>query len=163
MAKNPLPFWMLGGIGIDEVWLAGPALVGALLEGGLRHGVDVRVSAPAVRLLTDDSAVTGVVVESGGIEHTVRAAKGVLLASGGYESSDAVADKYLDAPFGTQVSPRGHDGVAIQLADEVGADLTGMKDAWWMPGVQLPGEELEGAPLSRVFLGERVAAQHHGQ
>ena len=156
MAKNPLPFWMLGGIGIDEVWLAGPALVGALLEGGLRHGVDVRVSAPAVRLLTDDSAVTGVVIESGGIEHTVRTAKGVLLASGGYESSDAVADKYLDAPFGTQVSPRGHDGIAIQLADEVGADLTGMKDTWWMPGVQLPGEELEGAPLSRVFLGERA-------
>ena len=31
-----------------------------------------------------------------------------------------------------------------------------MEDAWWMPGVQLPGEELEGRPLSRVFLGERA-------
>lgn len=31
-----------------------------------------------------------------------------------------------------------------------------MDDAWWMPGVQLPGEELEGRPLSRVFLGERA-------
>jgi 3-oxosteroid 1-dehydrogenase len=36
MAKNPLPFWLLGGIGVDDVWLAGPALVGALLEGSLR-------------------------------------------------------------------------------------------------------------------------------
>lgn len=156
MAKNPLPFWMLGGIGIDEVWLAGPALVGALLEGSLRLGVDVRVSAPAVELVTDDSGVTGVVVEVGGVKHTVRASKGVLLASGGYESSDEVTKKYLDAPFGTQVSPRGHNGIAIQLAQEVGADLTGMDDAWWMPGVQLPGEELEGQPLSRVFLGERA-------
>ena len=39
MAKNPLPFWLLGGIGIDDVWLAGPALVGALLEACLRNGV----------------------------------------------------------------------------------------------------------------------------
>ncbi len=27
MAKNPLPFWLLGGMGIDEAWLAGPAFL----------------------------------------------------------------------------------------------------------------------------------------
>ena len=156
MAKNPLPFWMLGGMGIDEAWLAGPALVGALLEAGLRNGVDVRVGAPAVRLVTDDSGVRGLVVKSDGVEHTVRATKGVVLASGGFESSSELTTAHLDAPFGTQVSPAGHDGIAVQLAEEIGADLTGMQDAWWMPGVQLPGEELEGRPLSRVFLGERA-------
>ncbi len=156
MAKNPLPFWLLGGMGIDQAWLAGPALVGALLEAGLRNGVDVRVEAPAVRLITDDSGVRGVVVRADGTEHTVRAIGGVLLASGGFESSTELATAHLDAPFGVQVSPKGHDGIAVQLAEEVGADLTGMQDAWWMPGVQLPGEELEGRPLSRVFLGERA-------
>lgn len=156
MAKNPLPFWMLGGMGIDEAWLAGPALVGALLEAGLRNGVDVRVGAPAVRLVTHDSGVRGLVVKSDGVEHTVRATKGVVLASGGFESSSDLTTTHLDAPFGTQVSPAGHDGIAVQLAEEIGADLTGMQDAWWMPGVQLPGEELEGRPLSRVFLGERA-------
>ena len=156
MAKNPLPFWLLGGMGIDEAWLAGPALVGALLEAGLRNGVDVRVEAPAVRLVTDESGVRGIVVEVDGTEHTVRAARGVLLASGGFESSTELTTTHLEAPFGTQVSPAGHDGIAVQLAEEVGADLTGMQDAWWMPGVQLPGEELEGRPLSRVVLGERA-------
>lgn len=156
MAKNPLPFWMLGGMGIDEAWLAGPALVGALLEASLRNGVDVRVEAPAVRLVADDSGVRGLVVKSDGVEHTVRATKGVVLASGGFESSSELTTAHLDAPFGTQVSPAGHDGIAVQLAEEIGADLTGMQDAWWMPGVQLPGEELEGRPLSRVFLGERA-------
>ena len=143
-------------MGIDEAWLAGPALVGALLEAGLRNGVDVRVDAPAVRLVTDESGVHGIVVRAGETEHTVRATKGVLLASGGFESSAELSSEHLDAPFGVQVSPKGHDGIAVQLAEEVGADLTGMKDAWWMPGVQLPGEELEGRPLSRVFLGERA-------
>ncbi|MHA4854956.1 FAD-dependent oxidoreductase [Rhodococcus sp. MSC1_016] len=156
MAKNPLPFWLLGGIGIDDVWLAGPALVGALLEAGLRNGVDVRVETPATRLIMDGSGVHGIVVRSDGVEHTVRATRGVLLASGGFESSTDITTAYLDAPFGVQVSPKGHDGIAVQLAQEVGADLTGMEDAWWMPGVQLPGEELEGRPLARVFLGERA-------
>lgn len=156
MAKNPLPFWMLGGMGIDQAWLAGPALVGALLEAGLRNGVDVRVEAPAIRLVTDESGVRGVVVRVAGAEHTVRATQGVVLASGGFESSTELTTAHLDAPFGTQVSPAGHDGIAVQLAEDVRADLTGMEDAWWMPGVQLPGEELEGRPLSRVFLGERA-------
>ena len=86
----------------------------------------------------------------------MRATRGVLLASGGFESSTELTTTHLEAPFGVQVSPSGHDGIAVQLAEEVGADLTGMQDAWWMPGVQLPGEELEGRPLSRVFLGERA-------
>ncbi|MFC7359418.1 FAD-dependent oxidoreductase [Nocardioides astragali] len=156
MAKNPLPFWLLGGMGIDEAWLAGPALVGALLEAGLRNGVDVRVEAPAVRLVAQGAGVRGVVVRADGVDHTVRTTGGVLLASGGFESSADATSTYLDGPLGTQVSPAGHDGIAVQLAEEVGADLTGMQDAWWMPGVQLPGEELEGRPLSRVFLGERA-------
>ena len=156
MAKNPLPFWLLGGIGTDDVWLAGPALIGALLEAALRNGVDVRVETPATRLVTDESGVHGIVVQADGVEHTVRTTRGVLLASGGFESSPEITTTYLDAPFGVQVSPKGHDGIAVQLAQEVGADLTGMEDAWWMPGVQLPGEELEGRPLARVFLGERA-------
>ena len=155
MAKNPLPFWLLGGIGIDDVWLAGPALVGALLEAGLRNGVDVRVETPATQLVTDESGVRGIVVRADGVERTVRATRGVLLASGGFESSTEVSTTYLGAPLGVQVSPTGHDGIAVQLAQKLGADLTGMEDAWWMPGVQLPGEELEGRPLARVFLGER--------
>lgn len=157
MAKNPLPFWMLAGLDSDDVWMAGPALVGALLDASLRQGVDVRVEAPAVRLVTDGSrAVRGVVVRAGDTEHTVRATRGVLLTTGGYESNDDLTAKHLGAPFGVQVSPYGHDGIAVQLAEEIGADLTGMEDAWWMPGVLLPGEELEGKPLARVFLGERA-------
>lgn len=157
MAKNPLPFWMVGGLDPKDVWMAGPALIGALLDGSLRAGVDVRVQAPAVRLVTEDRAVRGVVVrDDAGNERTVRAARGVLLTTGGFETSDELTEKHLGGQFGVQVSPHGHDGIAVQLAEEIGAELTGMEDAWWMPGVLLPGEELEGRPLARVFLGERA-------
>lgn len=156
MAKNPLPFWMLAGLSPDDVWMAGPALIGALLDASLREGVDVRVEAPAVRLVTGEAGVSGVVVHADGEDRTIRATRGVLLTTGGYETNDKLVDEHLGEPFGVQVSPHGHDGIAVQLAEEIGAQLTGMEDAWWMPGVLLPGEELEGRPLARVFLGERA-------
>lgn len=155
MAKNPMPFWLLGGVSSDDVWIAGPALVGALLEANLRNGVDVRVSAPATGLLTEGSRVTGLTVEHEGKEHEVRTTRGVLIASGGFESAEDKTTRHLGAPMGTHVSPRGHNGIALQLSEEIGAELTSMDDAWWMPGVQLPGETLDGKPLSRLLLGER--------
>lgn len=155
MAKNPMPFWLLGGVSSDDVWIAGPALVGALLEANLRNGVDVRVSARATGLITEGNEVTGLTVEHEGKEHSVRTTRGVLIASGGFESSDEKATEYLGAPMGTHVSPRGHNGIAVQLSEDIGAELTSMEDAWWMPGVQVPGETLDGKPLSRLLLGER--------
>ena len=155
MAKNPMPFWALAGLKKESSWMAGPALVGALLEAALDAGVDVRVEAPAERLLVENGTVTGLVVSSGDGEHTVRATHGVIIASGGFETSDELAAEYLDGPLGTHVSPKGHKGIAVQLAEEVGAKLTSMNAAWWMPGVQLPGETLDGVPFARLLLGER--------
>jgi hypothetical protein len=97
---------------------------------GLRHGVDVRVEAPAVRLSPDEAGVRGVVVGVDGAEHTVRATQGVLLASGGFESSAELSTAHLDAPFGTQVCPAGHDGIAVQLAEDVHA----ASRVWKEPG-----------------------------
>lgn len=155
MAKNPMPFWALAGLKTDASWMAGPAMIGALLEAALVAGVEVRVQAPAERLLIENGAVTGLVISSGGTEHTVRAGNGVIIASGGFETSDELATEYLDGPLGTHASPKGHNGIAVQLAKEVDAELTTMDAAWWMPGVQIPGETLDGVPFARLLLGER--------
>ncbi|EFV91754.1 FAD-dependent oxidoreductase [Dietzia sp. E1] len=160
MAKNPMPFWALAGLKKEASWMAGPALVGALLEAALEAGVEVRVEAPAERLVIEDGAVAGLVVRDataadGTAEHTVRADHGVIIASGGFETSDEMTTEYLDGPLGTHVSPKGHRGIAVQLAEEVDAELTSMDAAWWMPGVQIPGETLDGVPFARLLLGER--------
>ncbi|WP_231909995.1 FAD-dependent oxidoreductase [Corynebacterium cystitidis] len=155
MAKNPMPFWLLAGLKTDSAWIAGPALVGALLEANLVAGVNVRVETPAESLVVENGRVTGLVVSSNGKEHTIRAHNGVIIASGGFETSDELTTKYMNAPMGTHVSPRGHRGIAVQLAEEIDAELTAMEHAWWMPGVQLPGETLEGKPFARLLLGER--------
>lgn len=154
MARNPLPLWAINGI--QGVWMGGYAMIGAFLQACLRTGVEVRTAARAARLLADESGVTGVVVETGGREHSVHASKGVILASGGFEGSDDLTSKYLGAPFSVQVSPKGHHGDAVRMVEEVGADIVAIDQAWWMPGIQLPGEEMEGKPISRLVQGERA-------
>ena len=154
MARNPLPLWLLNEI--EGVWLGGYAMIGAFLEGCLRRGVQVRTGTRATRLITGESGVSGVVVDADGVEHVVRAAKGVILASGGFEGSDDLAAKFLGAPFPIQVTPKGHHGDAVTMAKEVGADLVATDQAWWMPGIQIPGEEMEGRPISRLVQGERA-------
>lgn len=154
MARNPLPLWLLNSM--KDVWIAGYAMVGAFLAGCLRNGVEVRTEARATRLLTGEAGVTGVVVESAGREYTVHAARGVVLASGGFEGADELTAKFLGAPFIVQVSPKGHHGDAVRMAEAVGADLAAIDQAWWMPGIQVPGEEMEGQPISRLVQGERA-------
>lgn len=154
MAKNPLPLWLLNRI--KGVWLMGYAMIGAFLEACLRNGVEIRLETRAVRLQADDAGVHGLVVEAGGTEHTIRANKGVVLASGGFEDSDELSSKFLGAPFPIQVSPKGHEGAAVTMAQAVNAELSTMHSAWWMPGVQIPGETMEERPISRLVQGERA-------
>ena len=66
--------------------------------------------------------MTGLTVEHEGTQHEVRTTRGVLIASGGFESADDKATKHLGAPMGTHVSPRGHNGIALQLSEEIGAE-----------------------------------------
>jgi succinate dehydrogenase/fumarate reductase flavoprotein subunit len=154
MARNPLPLWLLNGM--KDVWIAGYAMIGAFLEGCLRKGVDVRTEARATRLLAGESGVTGVVVDCDGTERTVTAAQGVVLATGGFETADDLTSKYLGAAFPVQVSPKGHNGDAVRMAEAVGADLVAVDQAWWMPAIQVPGEEMDGEPISRLIQGERA-------
>ena len=154
MSKNPLPLWLLGQI--KGVWIAGLAMIGALLEACLRNGVDVRTEARAVRLVAGDGSIAGVVVEGGGREHSIAARKGVVLASGGFETADELTSKYLGADFGLQVTPKGHEGTAIVMAEAVHASLASIDEAWWMPAMQVPGEQMEGRPVSRLVQGERA-------
>ncbi|MFJ6565302.1 FAD-dependent oxidoreductase [Streptomyces sp. NPDC091412] len=154
MARNPLPLWLINGI--QGVWMAGYAMIGALLEGCLHHGVAVRTGARATQLLKDSTGITGVVVDTGAGRETVRASKGVILASGGFEGDDDLTAKHLGAPFPIQTSARGHVGDAMHMVEEVGADMVATDQAWWMPGISIPGEELDGAPISRLVQGERA-------
>jgi len=155
ISKMPIPFWVLGRL--RGVWIAGYAMIGALLEANLRYGVELRTGARVVELVGSAEGVEGVVVlTDAGERVTVAAAAGVVLASGGFEHSSELTKEFLGDSFDVWTSPIGHDGDAVRMAKSAGAQLRHMDEAWWSPAYQVPGQTMDGVPIARLLQAERV-------
>jgi succinate dehydrogenase/fumarate reductase flavoprotein subunit len=127
----------------------GRALVGALLEACLAHGVTVLTGVRARRLILDGEAVAGVVAERAGAEVTYSAALGVVLASGGFEWNRELWDRFVGVPLDGPLSPPGNEGDGLLMALQAGAQVANLTEAWWMPGLAVPGETYDGHPRFR--------------
>ncbi len=129
----------------------GEALIARLLRGALDVGVAVDTEAPVRRLvLDDDGAVTGVVAEIGGAPHAIRARAGVVLASGGFEWNPDFVRAYLGVSELKPVSAPSNTGDGLVMAQQAGALLGNMTEAWWFPTTGPGTETYDGAPLYQV-------------
>ena len=68
----------------EERRVGGAALVAYLLRAVVQRGIDVRLETTADRLIVENGRVVGVVMKHQGGEENIRANKGVLLATGGW-------------------------------------------------------------------------------
>ncbi|WP_328971949.1 3-oxosteroid 1-dehydrogenase [Streptomyces sp. NBC_00239] len=120
----------------------GQALAAGLRAGLLQAGVPVWLNTPLVDLVQEGGTVTGVVVEQSGVRGVVRARKGVVVGSGGFEHNAQMRAEYQQQPVGTQwtVGAKENTGDGIRAGRRVGAALALMEDAWWGPSIPLPGE-----------------------
>ncbi|MDQ0866880.1 FAD-dependent oxidoreductase [Arthrobacter globiformis] len=123
----------------------GTALTGRLLQSADRFGVDIRVSTPARRLLTDGSGkVTGAVVGTPEGELRINAARGVVLAAGGFpQDVERRKGLFPHTPTGHEhwtLAPAEASGDGISLGQQVGArfrtDVTSA--AAWCPVSLVP-------------------------
>jgi succinate dehydrogenase/fumarate reductase flavoprotein subunit len=121
----------------DERGMGG-GLVGWLLAACLRAGVEIDVGSPAVELVLEDGGVAGVVVEDGDGRRTVRATRGVILATGGFEWNEEYRTAFLRGPVAMATSIPTNTGDGLRMALDAGAALQNMQEAWWIPVVQLP-------------------------
>jgi len=120
--------------------------LGQALSAGLRAGL-----AAAGSPLWLDTPLTGLVVEQGrvagarviraGKPGAIRARRGVLIATGGFERNAAMRAEYQRQPIGTDwtVGSPGNTGDGILAGQEAGAALDLMDDAWWGPSIPLTG------------------------
>ncbi|MFI5719606.1 FAD-dependent oxidoreductase [Nocardia sp. NPDC051750] len=123
----------------------GTALVGRLLQSAEDLGVEIKVSTPAVRLLTDDDGrVTGAIVKGPEGEYRIHAARGVVLASGGFPNDvERRRDIFPRTPTGAEhwtLAPRTADGDGIRLGESVGGHFTAdlHSPAAWCPVSLVP-------------------------
>ena len=119
----------------------GQALAAGLRAGLATAGVPVWLGTPLTGLLTEGDAVTGIRVTRDGVPACIRARRGVLLASGGFERNGQMRDQYQCQPIGTDwtTGSRGNTGDGILAGQHAGAALDLMDDAWWGPSIPLPG------------------------
>lgn len=114
----------------------GNALVGRLYKAVLDLAIPVWRNAPLVDLMQEDGRVTGVVVERDGERQTIPAARGVILATGGFPWSEALREQRIgEAPVGySATSPESKgDGIAIAIAHGGRLDRDNSEGAFWAP------------------------------
>lgn len=108
----------------------GNALMAGLLKGCLDHGCRLSLSTRALKLLTDESGrVTGVLAEQEGRRITFAAARGVVLATGGFEWDKDLLARHFPGPAGRLSSPRSNEGDGQRMAEAIGAKLDRMDQA----------------------------------
>ncbi len=116
----------------------GQALAAGLRAGLAEAGVPVRLDTPMTGLEVDRRRVIGVYC---GDSTPIRATRGVLMASGGFEHNASMRQRYQRPPIGTgwTVGARSNTGDGILAGAAVGAALDLMDEAWWGPSIPLSG------------------------
>lgn len=146
-----------------EDWRScGHALVGGLLKALLDRGIEPVTGARAVGLLHGGEGrsgrVTGVRLEVAGGTRTaeVTARRGVVIATGGFEWDRDLVRAFLRGPMTSPASVPSNTGDGLRMAMTAGAALANMREAWWVPTVEIPGDTAFGRQRARLLLRERT-------
>ena len=124
----------------QKMFAMGNAIAIGLRQGLIDAGVPVHYDTELTDLVIEDGRVVGVRVRRDGEEAVVRARRGVILGSGGFEKNLEMREKYQPQPTsvdwttGSQFNTGG--GILAGIAAGAQTDL--MDDAWWGPTIPLP-------------------------
>jgi 3-oxosteroid 1-dehydrogenase len=133
-----------------KMYAMGHAIAIGLRKGLEDAGVTVAYDTELKELLIENDRVVGAVVEHSGERHTIRANRGVILGSGGFEHNQELREKFLPQPTSSTWSTGApsNTGGGLLAGMAVGADTDLLDDAWWGPTIELPGR-------AWFFLAER--------
>lgn len=142
----------------------GSAIAGHLKNALNRYGGEMWREAELVDLVKgDDGRIEGAVIRKDGHDVRVRAARGVILAAGGFERNRAMREQYLPGAESRPEWSAGQEnntGDGITAGMRVGAAIDLMDEAWWAPTLNVPGET-RGRPLfyERALPGNIMVSQ----
>ena len=111
----------------------GQALAGSLFKAVLDRNIPVEFEKRARRLVKEGDRVIGVIAEdANGRDYCVRARRGVVIATGGFEWNEKLVKTFLRGPLTGPVSVPENEGDGLLMAIDAGAQLGNMQHAWWM-------------------------------
>lgn len=127
----------------DRRQVLGQGMVAALRYAMLQQNVPMQLNTGLQSLIEENGRVTGIVVESAGRQLRYRAARGVILACGGFESNPQMREQYLAKPTTTAwtAAPPINHGDGIRAGQQLGAALKHMDQVWGSPTVKKPGAD----------------------
>jgi succinate dehydrogenase/fumarate reductase flavoprotein subunit len=143
--RDPVPFF----VGVRDRWSEGRGLIGGLVLGCVNRGIDVRTGIRARQLIRQEGRVIGLRAECNGKDFYIKANRGVLLASGGYEWNAEMNKRFMNCPSLLAFTPNSNEGDGHIMGMEVGAAVALMDHSIYQPVYHVEGEESEGKPLYR--------------
>ncbi len=134
----------------------GEALMAALYKGCLDRNIDPIINTRALELVTENDKVIGLMANQEDRSIYIKAEKGVILCSGGFEWNEELKAAFLPGEITHPNSPPYNEGDGLKMAMSVNAELANMSEAWGWISMSIPGEEYCGKPMSRGSLTERA-------
>jgi len=124
----------------QRLYAMGNAIAISLRQGLIDAGVPVHYETELSDLLIEDGRVAGVRVHRGGQERLIRARRGVILGSGGFERNLEMREKYQPQPTSVDwtTGSQFNTGGGILAGIAAGAETDLMDDSWWGPTIPLP-------------------------
>ena len=114
----------------------GQALIGALFKAVLDRDIPIEFEKRARKLVKAGDRVIGVIAEDAdGRDFRVRARRGVVIATGGFEWNETLVKAFLRGPLTGPVSVPENEGDGLVMAIEAGAQLGNMQNAFWQQSV----------------------------
>lgn len=133
----------------------GAGLVAGLVEACVARGVEFRTNTRARSLIVEHNKVVAVVVDNGA-QVEIRAHRGVMIATGGFEWNEELVRAYLPASYGLPITPPWANGDGLIMGLRVGAAVANMQEAWWTAAIAIPGETYDGKAMNRNIVRDLV-------
>lgn len=155
-------------VGGDER-CAGAGLSAHMVKAALDRKVDIWLESGAVKLIIENGKVLGATIATPDGEQHVRAERGVVLATGGYDWNEEMVKHYEALPEFGSMCPPTIEGDHLVMAAEAGAIPHAARAPAQTPvfiGYKVPGELVYERPSYRMLLPgapHSIIVNHHGR
>lgn len=129
-------------------------------------GIEILMETAATELITNEAGeVIGVRAEGASGPLTIKAKKGVILGTGGFDFNKEMTTAFLRTPIFASNAVPTNTGDGHLMAMALGADLRNMQSYWGLPFYPLDEEKLVGEADWQTYRGKpgSIVVNRHGE